>query len=78
MNFEEMMRRLDVVVKALENGDASLEDSLKLFEEGTKLIRACSEILTNAEKKIEILRPTAEGGYCAQPFSQEDSENGLS
>ena len=50
--FEESLTRLEEIVKALENGNAPLGDSLKLFEEGVALVRACSEELDAAEKKI--------------------------
>lgn len=50
--FEESLGRLEEIVKVLENGNAPLGDSLKLFEEGVALVRACSEELDAAEKKI--------------------------
>lgn len=50
--FEESLARLEEIVKSLENGKAPLGDSLKLFEEGVALVRACSEELDLAEKKI--------------------------
>ena len=50
--FEESLGRLEEIVKALENGNAPLGDSLKLFEEGVALVRACSEELDAAENKI--------------------------
>ena len=52
MSFEESVARLEQIVKDLENGKAPLSDSLALFEEGVALVRACTEELDKAEKKI--------------------------
>ena len=52
MSFETAMDRLAEVVKKLESGGESLENSLKLFEEGTKLASFCYEKLQKAEQKI--------------------------
>ena len=51
VTFEESMTRLDEIVKALEAGDVPLEESMKLFEEGTKLAAKCSALLDTAELK---------------------------
>ena len=59
--FEKAMKRLEEIVTSLEKGEASLEDSLALFEEGTKLIRQCGLSLDNAEKKLRQLIKTPEG-----------------
>ena len=56
MSFEDSVRRLDEIVKLLERGDAPLSESLKLFEEGTRLSDYCSECLINAEQKITELK----------------------
>jgi len=53
--FEVSLERLEKVVTKLEGGGLSLEDSLKSFEEGTRLAKACQERLNEAEKKIELL-----------------------
>lgn len=55
VTFEQAIEQLQGIVKKLESGDISLEDSLKQFEEGVKLSRYCQTYLTQAEKKIEIL-----------------------
>lgn len=57
--FEAAMRRLEEIVAALEGGKCTLDESLKLFEEGTKLTAFCSEKLKTAEQKI--LKLTADG-----------------
>ena len=57
--FEAAMKRLEEIVAALEGGKCTLDESLKLFEEGTKLTAFCSAQLKNAEQKI--LKLTADG-----------------
>ena len=60
-NFEESMARLEEIVRTLENGSATLDESLKLYEEGIALVRVCSSKLDDAEKKIKLLNVTADG-----------------
>jgi exodeoxyribonuclease VII small subunit len=69
--FEDTFKKLESIVNKLENGDLSLEESLKLFEEGTRLSRLCSQKLNEVQKKVELLLKTDEGGYQAQPFAFE-------
>lgn len=52
MTFESAMARLEDIVALLEGGTCSLDESLKLFEEGTKLTAFCSDSLKTAEQKI--------------------------
>lgn len=59
VNFEKSMMELDEIVKQLEKGELSLEDSLKYYEKGINLARKCQDALTQAEQKIEMLRTTA-------------------
>lgn len=56
--FEKAMLRLEQIVAALEGGRCTLDESLKLFEEGTKLTAYCSKALKNAEQKIVKLTAT--------------------
>ena len=58
--FEAAMKRLDKIVALLEHGEAPLEKSLKLFEEGTELARFCDETLKNAQLRIEELGEEAD------------------
>ena len=55
IDFEQAMQQLESLVETMENGDLSLEDSLKYFEEGVKLTRQCQQALKNAEQKVAIL-----------------------
>ncbi|VAX10987.1 Exodeoxyribonuclease VII small subunit [hydrothermal vent metagenome] len=53
--FEEALSELETLVETMEQGDLSLEDSLKSFERGVQLTRTCQQALKNAEQKVEIL-----------------------
>ena len=53
--FEQAMKRLEEIVTALEKGDAPLEESLALFQEGTKLIGTCNKALDQAQQQLKIL-----------------------
>ena len=55
LSYEQSVSRLEEIVKLLENGELPLEESMKLFEEGTKLSAGCYEILKKAEQKITEL-----------------------
>lgn len=55
LKFEASLTRLETLVQKLEQGDLSLEESLKVFEEGVRLSKNCTKILNDAEKKVEIL-----------------------
>ena len=54
-NFEQALNELEELVERMEQGESSLEDSLKDFERGIKLTRSCQTALTEAEQKVEIL-----------------------
>ncbi len=76
VKFEEAFARLEVIVRRLEAGDLSLDDSLRLFEEGIALSRVCSRRLDEAEAKIELLLQNKEGGVTAVPFENPPGANG--
>ena len=59
--FEQAMTRLEEIVALLEKGEAPLEESLKLFEEGTGLMKQCSTLLDKAEQKVTKLTAGADG-----------------
>ena len=54
-NFEQSMKELEEIAEKLSNGDISLDESIKLFENGMKLSKHCQKILEDAEKKVNIL-----------------------
>jgi exodeoxyribonuclease VII small subunit len=55
MDFEKNLKRLEEIVHKLEDGQLPLEESLKLFEEGVKISRACNQKLTEADKRVKLL-----------------------
>lgn len=56
IKFEEALSRLSEVVRILENGEASLDESITLFEEGIKLSKQCTSLLESAEQKVRFLQ----------------------
>ena len=60
-NFEQAMQRLDEIVQQLEQEELSLDDSLKIFEEGMELSKFCYEKLNQAEQKLKKLVKNEEG-----------------
>lgn len=72
--FEESLRRLEDIVKQLEQGDLTLEASLKLFEDGIKLSRICSRQLEDAERRVEMLLQGDGDGESTRPFLETEEE----
>ena len=70
--FEEAIERLDMIVKALEKGDAPLEEALSMFAEGTELIKYCGQILETAEQKVVKLRKGTDGEPEETVFDAEE------
>lgn len=68
--FEDSLSRLGEIVRSLERGDAPLADSLKLFEEGSGLITACTKELDEAEQKVVKLRKGPDGEPEELPFEE--------
>lgn len=60
MNYEECIVRLEEIVKQLESGKLSLEESIAMFEQGTVLAKECYRTLKNAEQKITLITETEE------------------
>lgn len=54
-NFEQSMKELEEIAEKLSDGNVTLDESIKLFEDGMKLSKNCQKILENAEKKVNIL-----------------------
>jgi exodeoxyribonuclease VII small subunit len=71
-NFEEDLKALESVVERLERGDLSLEDSVRLFEEGMKLSDACKMELEKAEGKIQVLVDRGRSGMKVVDFDLKD------
>ena len=70
-DFERSLARLEEVVRRLESPQLSLDDAMKLFEEGVALSRECQKQLEEAEGRVEILLKKADGKLAAEPFDAE-------
>lgn len=75
MKFEEALARLEDIVKKMEDGDLTLEESLDAFEEGIKLSRLCAKKLDEAERRVEILLKDEDETVEIKPFAG-DTDNG--
>lgn len=70
ITFEQAMARLEQIVKALEGGNVPLEDLIKLFDEGTSLVKLCTERLDKAEEKVKLLQ-LRDGILTEEEFGQQ-------
>ena len=74
MDFEKKLGRLEEIVEKMETGELSLEESLKLFEEGVKLTRDCNTQLSDAEPKVRLLIGVDENGEAiSRDFTSEEA-----
>lgn len=69
--FEESMARLEQIVRAMERGDVALEESLKLFQEGTALVASCGKLLDEAELTVTKIVPGPDGAPTEEAFTDE-------
>lgn len=72
-SFEENMARLEQIVRALERGDVQLEESLKLFQEGTGLVESCGKLLDEAELQVKKIVPDTDGNPVEEVFSDDET-----
>ena len=70
-SFEDNIRRLEEIVRALEAGTAPLDESLALFEEGAGLVKLCQGLLDSAEQKVVKLSKGEDGEPVESPFEEE-------
>jgi len=73
--FEDALQELEAIVKRLESGDLSLEESLKAFEDGVNLSKYCFQKLEEAEKRVSILMKD-ESGLKKAPFETDEDDYG--
>jgi len=74
-DFEKSLKELEQIVERMEQGELSLDESLKQFERGIALTRSCQNALQAAEQKVEILlKKTGADEFAAEPFDAEDEE----
>ena len=69
--FEENMLRLDQIVRSMEKGDVPLEESLKLFQEGTQLVESCGKLLDEAELQVKKIVTAGDGSPIEEDFQDE-------
>ena len=69
--FEENMQRLEQIVRAMERGDVPLEESLKLFQEGTELVRRCGKLLDEAEMQVKKITVGEDGNPVEEKFDAD-------
>lgn len=67
-SFEENMQRLEQIVRSLERGDVALEESLKLFQEGTALVQSCGKLLDEAELQVKKIASAPDGSPVEEDF----------
>lgn len=70
-SFEENMQRLELIVRKMEQGDVPLEESLKLFQEGTDLVRKCTELLDKAQLQVTLVTNGQDGLPTEEDFRAE-------
>ncbi len=71
--FEENLKRLEAIVRAMERGDVALEESLKLFQEGTELVRQCGKLLDDAQLQVQKVMTAADGSPVMEDFADEQN-----
>ncbi len=69
--FEESMQRLEQIVRSMERGDVALEESLKLFQEGTELVRSCNRLLDDAQLQVKKIMTASDGSPVEEDFDHE-------
>ena len=70
-SFESNMQRLEQIVRAMERGDVALEESLRLFQEGTELVRSCNELLENAQLQVKMSMTAPDGTPREEDFPHD-------
>ena len=70
--FEQSMQRLEQIVRAMERGDVALEESLKLFQEGTELVRSCGKLLDDAELQVKKIMAAPDGSPVEEALDDAD------
>ena len=70
-SFEDNMQRLEQIVRTLERGDVALEESLKLFQEGTALVSSCGKLLDEAQLQVSKIMTAADGSPVEEAFDHD-------
>ena len=75
IEFETALKKLESIVQNLEQGELSLEQALKQYEEGVKMADICTKRLTEAQKRVEVLMKTNTGKFKTEPFEGQSEES---
>ncbi len=70
LTFEQALARLEEIVRALESGNVPLEDLIKLYDEGSALVKNCTDKLQKAEEKVKLLQ-VKDGKITEEDFGNE-------
>ena len=70
-DFESSMQRLEQIVRSMERGDVPLEESLKLFQEGTELVKNCGQLLEKAQLQVKKIMTAPDGSPVEEDFKHE-------
>ena len=73
MKLEEAMKRLDEILASLGKENVELEEAMKLYEEGVRTVAFCQKKLTEAERKISLLKVNADGELVEEPFAETEA-----
>jgi exodeoxyribonuclease VII small subunit len=68
MSFEQALQELEQLVRRLEAGEVTLDESIQAYERGSQLKAHCERKLSEAQQKVETIARTAEGGVATRPF----------
>ena len=71
-SFEDALKRLEEVLESLEHGNLNLEESVRAFEEGVKLVRFCHDKLDEVERRVELLLKDEAGRFLTKPFPEDE------
>lgn len=71
--FEEKLMRLEQIVRTMERGEVPLDESLKLFQEGTELVRCCGKMLDEAQLQVKKVMTAADGSPVLEDFADESN-----
>jgi len=72
-SFEKSLDELEKIVEALEGGELTLEDSIRKYEAGVKLLKECYQYLEKTEKRIQKLVKKEDGSFSLEPFKEEEN-----
>lgn len=70
-SFEQNLQRLEQIVRAMERGEVALDEALKLFQEGTELVRNCTKLLDEAQLRVNLILEDNQGQPVQEDFTHD-------